>query len=163
MDVKMKILDQLVNDKCALYNGDCVEVMGMLPADSVGYSIFSPPYSNLYAYSNSERDIGNCRSDAEFFAHFDYVIDGLMRVVPVEVDYCRKSRDGTSDSCFRGRALSSARIHLSRACHLKDPLIGRLARGHRLVPALQNRIISQAAAASADLPQAWREQGSGSA
>ena len=53
----------------------------MLPAQSIGYSIFSPPFSSLYTYSNSPRDMGNCRTDAEFFEHFGYLIDELMRVM----------------------------------------------------------------------------------
>ncbi len=52
-----------------------------LPADSVDYSIFSPPFSSLYTYSNSPRDIGNVRDDNEFFGHFAYVIQELRRVI----------------------------------------------------------------------------------
>jgi len=52
-----------------------------LPADSIDYSIFSPPFSSLYTYSNSPRDIGNVRNDEEFFAHFAYVITELRRVI----------------------------------------------------------------------------------
>lgn len=55
--------------------------MGGLPADSVDYSIFSPPFSSLYTYSNSPRDIGNVRDDEEFFGHFAYVIRELKRVI----------------------------------------------------------------------------------
>jgi len=52
-----------------------------IPADSVDYSIFSPPFSSLYTYSNSPRDIGNVRDDGEFFGHFGYVIRELRRVM----------------------------------------------------------------------------------
>lgn len=64
-----------------MYHGDCVEVMRGLPTDSVDYSIFSPPFSSLYTYSNSPRDIGNVRNDEEFFAHFAFVISELRRVI----------------------------------------------------------------------------------
>lgn len=77
----MNVLDQTIGDDYALYHGDCVEVLKLLPAQSIGYSIFSPPFSSLYTYSNSPRDMGNCRSDAEFFEHFGYLIDELMRVM----------------------------------------------------------------------------------
>lgn len=77
----VNVIDQSVTDRYAMYLGDCVEVMGGLPADSVDYSVFSPPFSSLYTYSNSARDIGNVRDDAEFFAHFDYVIAELRRVI----------------------------------------------------------------------------------
>lgn len=64
-----------------MYHGDCVEVLRGLPTDSVDYSIFSPPFSSLYTYSNSAHDLGNSRDYAEFFEHYDYVIEGLKRVI----------------------------------------------------------------------------------
>lgn len=77
----MNCIDQVVNDRYALYHGDCVEVIKGLPEKSVGYSIFSPPFASLYTYSNSPRDMGNVRNDAEFFEHFDYLIAELLRVM----------------------------------------------------------------------------------
>lgn len=77
----MNVLNQTIGDDFALYHGDCVEVLKLLPAQSIGYSIFSPPFSSLYTYSNSPRDMGNCRTYAEFFEHFGYLIDELMRVM----------------------------------------------------------------------------------
>jgi hypothetical protein len=56
-------------------------VLKGLPDASVGYSIFSPPFASLYTYSNSPRDMGNVRDDAEFFEHFDYLIAELRRVI----------------------------------------------------------------------------------
>ncbi|HQU89753.1 MAG TPA: DNA methyltransferase [Denitromonas sp.] len=52
-----------------------------LPDHSVHYSIFSPPFASLYTYSNSPRDMGNCRTNEEFFEHFGYLIDELARVI----------------------------------------------------------------------------------
>lgn len=75
------IINQEVSDKFALYHGDCVEVTRGLPSDSVGYSIFSPPFSSLYTYSNSTRDMGNVRNSTEFFAHFQYLVTELFRVI----------------------------------------------------------------------------------
>ena len=63
------------------YNGDCVECVGLLQPDSVGYSIFSPPFSSLYSYSNSDRDMGNSADDGEFFQHFGYLVKELFRVL----------------------------------------------------------------------------------
>jgi hypothetical protein len=57
----MKVIDQQTGTSWAAYNGDCVEVAQGIPSESVGFSIFSPPFSSLYTYSNSERDMGNCR------------------------------------------------------------------------------------------------------
>ncbi len=77
----MNCIDQVVTDQYALYHGDAVEVLRGLPDASIGYSIFSPPFSSLYTYSNSPRDMGNVRSDAEFFEHFNFLIAELRRVM----------------------------------------------------------------------------------
>ena len=77
----MNCIDQIVTDRYAAYHGDCVEVLKGLPDASIGYSIFSPPFASLYTYSNSPRDMGNVRDDAEFFAHFDFLISELRRVM----------------------------------------------------------------------------------
>lgn len=77
----MIALDQQSGDGWTAYNGDCVEVVSSLPDRSVDYSIFSPPFASLYTYSNSPRDMGNCRTDAEFFEHFGHLIDALARVM----------------------------------------------------------------------------------
>ena len=77
----MNCLDQVITDRYALYHGDCCEVLKGLPDQSVGYSIFSPPFASLYTYSNSPRDMGNVRSDAEFFEHLDFLIAELARVM----------------------------------------------------------------------------------
>jgi hypothetical protein len=81
LDDLMKVLDQEVTDKFALYHGDCVEVMRGLPSDSVHYSVYSPPFASLYTYSNSPRDMGNVRSKSEFFEHFAFAISELYRVI----------------------------------------------------------------------------------
>jgi DNA modification methylase len=77
----MNCIDQVVTEDYAIYHGDCVEVLRGLPMHSVGYSIFSPPFVSLYTYSNSPRDMGNCRDDSEFFEHFHYLIEQLLRVL----------------------------------------------------------------------------------
>lgn len=77
----MKTVEQIINDRFALYNGDCVEVVKALPDNSVDFIIFSPPFASLYTYSNSERDMGNSRSHAEFFAHYKFLSAELYRVL----------------------------------------------------------------------------------
>lgn len=77
----MNCISQIDRPDYSLFNGDCVEVIAGLPERSVDYAIFSPPFSSLYTYSNSPRDMGNCRSDAEFFEHFDHLIRELARVI----------------------------------------------------------------------------------
>lgn len=77
----LKVINQIVEEKFAVYNGDCIEVVGAIPDNSVHYSIFSPPFASLYTYSNSERDLGNARGDEEFFEHFKFLVRELYRVL----------------------------------------------------------------------------------
>lgn len=76
----MKVLNQEVNDKFSLYNGDSVEVLKGIPDNSIHYSIFSPPFASLYTYSNSDRDMGNSKTDDEFYEHFTFLVKELYRV-----------------------------------------------------------------------------------
>jgi hypothetical protein len=77
----MSIIDQITTDQYTIGHGDCVEFLRGLPDASIGYSIFSPPFASLYTYSNSPRDMGNVRNDAEFFEHFEFLIAQLRRVM----------------------------------------------------------------------------------
>ena len=61
--------------------GDCVERMAEIPSESVGLSVFSPPFASLYTYSNSDRDMGNCKTDGEFMDHFAFMLSELYRVM----------------------------------------------------------------------------------
>lgn len=76
----MNVLDQVVKQKYAIYNGDSCEVIKGIPDNSIHYTIFSPPFASLYTYSNSDRDMGNCKGDKEFAEHFRFLIDELYRV-----------------------------------------------------------------------------------
>jgi DNA modification methylase len=131
----MNCLDFTIGDGFALYHGDCVEVLRGLPDQSIDYSIFSPPFASLYTYSNSPRDMGNCRSDAEFFEHFGYLIAELRRVMQPGRNvsfHCMlmptsKERDGYIGlRDFRGdliRAFQSRGfIYHSEVCIWKDPV-----------------------------------------
>lgn len=77
----MNVLDQVVKQKYAIYNGDSCEVIKGIPDNSIHYTIFSPPFASLYTYSNSDRDMGNCKGDKEFAEHFRFLIDELYRVM----------------------------------------------------------------------------------
>lgn len=61
--------------------GDSVERLGEFPDGMFGLSVFSPPFASLYTYSDSERDMGNCKDDAEFWGQFKFLIDELYRVL----------------------------------------------------------------------------------
>lgn len=63
-----------------LYHGDCVRVAKTLKADSIGCSVFSPPFADLFTYSSDVQDMGNCQGMDEFMVQFGHLIDELHRV-----------------------------------------------------------------------------------
>ena len=75
-----KVINQTISDNYSLYNGDSCEVIKGIPDNSIHYTIFSPPFASLYTYSNSERDMGNCKGDKQFYEHFKYLATELYRV-----------------------------------------------------------------------------------
>lgn len=63
-----------------IYNGDCVRVAKQMESDSVDFSVYSPPFAQLYIYSADVQDMGNCRDDAEFFTQYKFLIAEKLRV-----------------------------------------------------------------------------------
>jgi len=132
----MAVSNQVVTEKYAIYNGDSCEVLGSLPDDSVGFSIFSPPFADLYCYSDDFRDLSNNGTYEEFFEHFGFIIAHLFRVIKpgrICAVHCvdipaMKERDGYIGlKDFPGdiiRAFGKAGfIYHSRTVIWKDPLI----------------------------------------
>lgn len=76
----MKVLDVHHGDEFSAYHADCVEGVRELPDASIGFSIYSPPFSHLFIYSDSERDMGNAADDAEFLEHYGFLLRELHRV-----------------------------------------------------------------------------------
>lgn len=76
----MAVIDQKITDRYAIYNGDCIEVMGAMPEGKIHFSIYSPPFGGLYHYSSNERDLSNCRDYQEFFVHYDFVVSEITRI-----------------------------------------------------------------------------------
>lgn len=77
----MEIKNQYISDKCAIYQGDCIELIQNIPDESVGFSVFSPPFAELYTYSDELADMGNSKDYKEFFAAFDFLVKHLYRVL----------------------------------------------------------------------------------
>lgn len=77
----VKCIDQFDAENATVYHGDSVEILKGIPSDSIHYMIFSPPFASLYTYSNSERDLGNCRTRDEFFDHYRFVAAELFRIL----------------------------------------------------------------------------------
>lgn len=76
----MAIADQVITEKYALYNGDCIELMQSLPNDKIHLSIYSPPFGGLYHYSSNERDLSNALDYEDFFNHYRFVVKELARI-----------------------------------------------------------------------------------
>jgi DNA modification methylase len=75
----MATIDQVITDNYALYNGDSCEVLPTIPDNSIGLSVYSPPFCGLYNYSSDERDMSNCRSYDEFFDHYEFLVKEIHR------------------------------------------------------------------------------------
>ncbi len=131
----MNCISQVDRPDSTLFNGDCVEVVAGLPDRSVDYAIFSPPFSSLYTYSNSPRDMGNSRTDTEFFEHFDHLVKELARVIKPGHNasfHCMqlptsKERDGYIGlKDFRGELIKAFQkhgfIYASEVTIWKDPV-----------------------------------------
>lgn len=119
-----------------IYNADCCEVIKRLPDESLAYSIFSPPFASLYTYSNSERDMGNCKDDKEFYKHFKFMVDELhKKLMPGRLVsfHCMnlptsKQNDGfIGIRDFRGELIKlfqdAGFVYHSEVCIWKDPVI----------------------------------------
>lgn len=130
------IVNQHVTDRIAVYHGDCIEVAKQLPSDSIHYSISSIPFASLYTYSNSERDLGNCRTYAEFEEHFAFMVYEWHRVtmpgrlVSIHCMNLPTSKQhhgyiGLQD--FRGDIIrmfqKAGFVYHSEVCIWKDPVI----------------------------------------
>ena len=132
----MQVINQNITNEYAAYHGDCCEVTKGLPDDSVHYTVFSPPFASLYTYSNSDRDMGNCKQHDEFHTHFRFLIAELFRTtMPGRLCsfHCMnlptlKTKHGyIGIQDFRGELIRSFQdagwIYHSEVCIWKDPVI----------------------------------------
>lgn len=84
---------EVVTEDYTLLNGDCVELIREIPSNSVDLSVFSPPFSTLFTYSDNIRDMGNCVDDAEFMAQTDYLLSELYRIIKPGRLVCVHTKD----------------------------------------------------------------------
>ena len=132
----MKVINQKITDKYSIYNGDSCEIIKNIPDNSIHYSIFSPPFADLYVYSNSERDMGNCKTNKEFYDHFKFLVEELHRVTMngrLVSFHCMnlptsKTRDGfIGIKDFRGDLIrifqQAGFIYHSEVCIWRDPVV----------------------------------------
>lgn len=130
-----KVIDQKSGENWVAYHGDCVEVVHGMPDNSVGFTIYSPPFASLYTYSNSMRDMGNCDSHEQFHEQYKFLVKELLRVTKpgrLLSFHCMnlptsKARDGyIGISDFRGELIrahvEAGWIYHSEVCIWKDPV-----------------------------------------
>lgn len=132
----MKVIDQKITEQYSIYHGDTVEVAQGLPDNSVGFSVFSPPFESLFTYSNSDRDMGNSASSEEFWQQYRFLIKEQFRVMQqgrLVAIHCMNLPTskfhhgfiGIRD--FRGEIIRSYQeagfIYHSEVCIWKDPVV----------------------------------------
>ena len=119
-----------------LHHADCVHAARMIESDSIGFSVYSPPFSNLYIYSDSEYDMGNSSNDGQFMEHYSYLAEELYRTTKpgrLTAIHCKdlpmyKGRDGAAGlRDFPGEIIkmyeSKGWQYHSRVTIWKDPVI----------------------------------------
>ena len=130
----MNVIDQAHGKRWALFNGDSAEVLPDLPDRSVDLAVFSPPFATLYTYSASDRDLGNCSSDTQFWDQFGFISRELRRVMKPGRNVCvhvaqipsQKAKDGVIGlKDFRGDTIrhfqSESFIYHGEVTIDKDP------------------------------------------
>lgn len=132
----LRCLNELHGDRFAAYHGDCCDVVRQLPDNSVGFSVYSPPFSNLFTYSDSAADMGNSANDEEFLRHYGYLLGEMTRVTMpgrLSAVHCsdlplQKWKDGMigikdlSGDIIRAHQAAGWILH-SRVTIWKDPVV----------------------------------------
>ena len=116
--------------------GDCVKWARRMDDNSIDYSVFSPPFADLFVYSNSDHDMGNCKDDGEFVAQFRFLVSELFRVLKpgrnvsfhcmnLPTTKMRQGFIGIRD--FRGDLIrvfqDAGFVYHSEVCIWKDPVV----------------------------------------
>lgn len=166
-----RVLDQLITDQYAIYNGDCHEVMAGMPDGSVHLSIYSPPFAGLYHYTSSERDLSNSRDYDEFLQHYWFTVESIARLTMpgrITLVHCADVATGnTGRDALRDFPGDIIRLHqslgldyIARYHVWKEPLT---VRNRTLTKSLAHRTIvedsSRCSVASADYLLAFRKRG----
>lgn len=133
----MAVNSQVITDRYAIYNGDCIEVMQALPKEKIHLSVYSPPFGGLYHYSSNDRDLSNCDDYGQFFEHYAFVVRELHRITMpgritavhcMDVPRSNSGRDSYRD--FPGDIIrlheSEGWEYIARHAIWKEPLAVRL-------------------------------------
>lgn len=129
-------IEEEQNNWFKIKRGDCVQLIEEIPSESIGLSVFSPPFAELYTYSNHIEDMGNSKDYNEFLTQFSFLIKELYRVVMSGRNVCVHCMDlpiqkgkhgfiGLRD--FSGLLLKAFEdagfVYASRITIWKDPVV----------------------------------------
>ena len=133
-EVSLEVKEKQTGKGWEVYNGDCIPTLEKLSPESIDLAVFSPPFANLFTYSNNLEDMGNSRDNAEFYLHYEYFLSRLVKVMkPGRIVCCHlsqlatlKSKDGfVGLKDFRGDVISLFQSHgfiyFGEWCIAKNP------------------------------------------
>ena len=119
-----------------IHNADCIDLAREIESDSIDFTIYSPPFASLFTYSNSDRDMGNSKNHGDFYQHFGFLVDELIRITKpgrLMAVHCMnlptsKVNDGfIGIKDFRGELIrlfcEKGWIYHSEVCIWKDPVV----------------------------------------
>ena len=111
LEAQPYVVDDAYGDDWHFMLGDPCERLAEIPDESIGLSVYSPPFASLFTYSPSDRDLGNSTDSDEFMQHYRYILTELPRVtIPGRISavHCQqvttqKAKDGVVGMTdFRG-------------------------------------------------------------
>lgn len=73
--------EEIKTDKYWLMNGDCVEKTMLIPDNTADIIVYSPPFFEMYVYSDDPKDMNNCDSYDTFMQHYRFLLKELKRVL----------------------------------------------------------------------------------
>lgn len=172
----MGVIDQVITERYAIYNGDSAEVLKDIPSESAGLAIYSPPFATenggcLYNYSSSVRDLSNARTYEEFFQHYEFIVSEIGRILQpgrISAVHCMDVPKQGANICgysdFPGKIIELHEKcgfeYLPRICIWKEPLA---VRNRTMAKALAHRQIVEDATltnvAAADYLIPFRKKG----
>lgn len=134
------VLDQAMGADWAIYHGDCVALAAAVPDNSVDFSVYSPPFSSLYIYGDSEADMGNTSGDAEFLEQYRFLVrekfratrPGRLTAVHIKDQVFYQGSSGDGSSGIRPLSDNVTAVHLAEGWKLqcritiwRDPVLER--------------------------------------
>lgn len=144
----MKVKDQFIKDKYAIYNGDCIDVISQLDSNSIDFSVYSPPFAGLYEYSSDVKDFSNCETKEQFLQQYEYLIKEISRVTKsgrITAVHCQDVLTNVTKNYLWDFPHEIIKLHLKYGFHFcnritiwKEPLKVRL---RTMVRSLMHKLI----------------------